>query len=183
MPEEQSSAETTQPLRDQDQSERAMKGKCLNSVYLNVYNLTNANRVLQKLGIGAFHTAIEVFDSEFAFGGHAYSITGIFSTKPKCPPGLVTFNRSIYLGRTELSKLNVLEMVSALGKSWLGNSYHLLDRNCNHFSQILAFILTGRNTPDWINRITKLGSAFRWAIPNRLLSHPQTPSVDDATRI
>lgn len=40
------------------------------TVYLNVYNVTRANCVLELLGFGLYHTSVCIFDNEFSYGGH-----------------------------------------------------------------------------------------------------------------
>ena len=35
-------------------------------VYLNIYNVTSANKVLEFLGFGFYHTAVELFKHEFS---------------------------------------------------------------------------------------------------------------------
>jgi len=44
----------------------------------------------------------------------------------------------------------VQEVVQQLGNEYRGNAYHLLERNCNHFSDELAFKLTGNHAPPWV---------------------------------
>lgn len=45
----------------------------------------------------------------------------------------------------------VQEVVQQLGNEYRGNAYHLLERNCNHFSDELAFKLTGNHAPPWVS--------------------------------
>ena len=39
------------------------------TVFLNVYDLSEQNDYLYWCGFGVFHTGVEVFGSEFAYGG------------------------------------------------------------------------------------------------------------------
>ena len=39
-------------------------------IYLNVYDLTEYNYYLHSLGVGAYHSGIQIGNSEYAFGSH-----------------------------------------------------------------------------------------------------------------
>jgi hypothetical protein len=47
----------------------------------------------------------------------------------------------------------VQEVVQALGNEYKGTAYHLLERNCNHFSNELCLKLTGNPAPSWVSII------------------------------
>ena len=55
-------------------------------VNLNVYNLLNTN-VLNGLGVGFFHSAIEICGIEIAYGGHEYDETGVYTIRPRSLAG------------------------------------------------------------------------------------------------
>ncbi|KAK8668737.1 hypothetical protein V6N13_106183 [Hibiscus sabdariffa] len=56
------------------------------SVYLNVYDLTNANRYVYWAGLGIFHSGVDVHGVEYAFGAHDYPTSGVFEIEPRrCP--------------------------------------------------------------------------------------------------
>ena len=61
------------------------------AVFLNTYNLLTTN-ALNNLGIGFFHSAIEILGVETAFGGHDYDETGVYCIKPKSLGG-ATFHK------------------------------------------------------------------------------------------
>ena len=54
------------------------------------------------------------------------------------------------IGETSLGAQEVQELVQQLGSEYKGTSYHLLERNCNHFSNELCTKLTGRPAPSWV---------------------------------
>ena len=58
------------------------------------------------------------------------------------------------VGQTDMDPQEVQEVVQQLGTEYRGNAYHLLERNCNHFSDELAFKLTGNHAPPWVSILT-----------------------------
>ncbi|CAI7809512.1 unnamed protein product [Closterium sp. NIES-54] len=75
-------------------------------VYVNVYDLTRYNDVLYWLGLGVFHSGLEVHGVEYAFGAHDQACSGVFELPPRCAPGFL-FRTSIPVGTTTLSPLQV----------------------------------------------------------------------------
>lgn len=145
-------------------------------VKLNVYDLSEQNFLLYWLGFGVFHTGVEVFGVEYAFGGHEYDASGIFATEPCKPPGPVEFRKSITLGETKLSPDEVQHLVAKMGEQFKGNRYHLLQRNCNHFSSELCKELVGRRAPKWINRLAGLAVMCHCLIPATWVPPLNTPT-------
>ncbi|XP_035695092.1 desumoylating isopeptidase 1-like [Branchiostoma floridae] len=105
---------------------------------------------------GIWHTAIVVFEEEFFFGGG-----GIES----CAPGGTILGPpdSVHdLGVTQITREIFMDYLSELGSSsFSGETYHLLQHNCNNFSSEVAQFLTGNDVPA---NITNL--------PNEVLSTP-----------
>ena len=54
-----------------------------------------------------------------------------------------------------MSPQQVQQAVQQMGETYKGNSYHLLQRNCNHFSNDLCVKLTGQAAPLWVSQQCK----------------------------
>mmetsp|Transcript_19494 Transcript_19494/g.62054 ORF Transcript_19494/g.62054 Transcript_19494/m.62054 type:complete len:202 (-) Transcript_19494:115-720(-) len=154
-------------------------------VYLNVYDMSPNNDYSYWCGLGIFHSGIEVYDSEYAFGGHDYPISGIFETKPKDAEALgapvipIQFRESILVGYTDMEHADVQGLVDSMGSGrYLGNRYHLLLKNCNHFSSEMCEALTGRTAPGWVNRLAYMAVLLHCLLPKGLVPPLPTPSAD-----
>ncbi|KAL9663173.1 hypothetical protein QQ045_028012 [Rhodiola kirilowii] len=147
------------------ESEECSPGKT--PVYLNVYDLTPVNDCLYWAGIGVFHTGIEVHETEYAFGAHAYPASGIFEVDPHECPGF-KFRKSILMGTTSLNDDQVRDLMEFHSERYHGNTYHLINKNCNHFSADLCKKLTGNSIPKWVNRLAKIGSKCTSLLPKSL---------------
>jgi hypothetical protein len=149
------------------------------TVRLNVYDLTEVNNSLYWCGLGAFHTGVEVYGVEYAFGGHSYDTSGLFATEPRHPPGDVRFRQSVEMGTITLSPHEVQSIVASLSEEYKGSAYHLLKTNCNHFADDLCFQLTGKHAPGWINRLAGFATVLECMLPRSCLPPLKPPTLDD----
>ncbi|XP_050363162.1 deSI-like protein At4g17486 [Argentina anserina] len=133
-------------------------------VYLNVYDLTPINGYAYWLGLGVYHSGVQVHGVEYAFGAHDHASTGIFEVEPKKCPGFV-FRKSILIGRTDLGPKEVRAFMEKLAEDYSGNTYHLITKNCNHFCNDACIRLTERNIPRWVNRLARLGLFCNCVLP------------------
>ncbi|XP_063720396.1 deubiquitinase DESI2-like [Symsagittifera roscoffensis] len=128
-------------------------------VYLNVYDLNRLNNYTGPVGFGVYHTGVEVHGTEYSFGGHPYPISGIFEMDPRSAADLgqnFNYKETVVLGQTYLDLESVHEIVQQLGEDFKGYTYHLVHKNCNHFSMAFSRILCGAEIPNWVNRLASL---------------------------
>lgn len=136
-------------------------------LYLNVYDLTPINGYLYWFGLGIYHSAVEAHGVEYAFGAHDFSSSGIFEVAPQSCPGF-QFRRRIKLGTTQLSSKDFKEFMKQIASEYSGNTYHLMVKNCNHFSNDVSTRLTGYSIPGWVNRLAKVGKLCNCFLPDEL---------------
>lgn len=125
---------------------------------------------LPAIGFGAYHTSIQVHGYRYTFTGN-YGIVKCFShvELTGLPPNAV-YQESIALGRTSLERGDVTELVKKLSETYFKpTSYHLVHRNCNHFTETFASALLLQDRlaepdlvrldtyPTWINRLANTG--------------------------
>lgn len=136
-------------------------------VRLNTYNMHWLNEYISSMGIGVYHSGVEVYGREYAFGGHPFDFTGIFDMEPKDSEELgegFTFKESIILGYTDFTDKDIHKLVEMLGKSFTGCSYHLIKKNCNHFSSDFCKLLCDKPIPGWVNRLATIGIRFPFLV-------------------
>lgn len=133
-------------------------------VYLNVYDLTSINGYAYWLGLGVYHSGVQVHGVEYAFGAHEYPTTGIFEAEPKQCEGF-TFRKSILIGWTEMTAGLVRRVMEELSEKYKGNAYNLITKNCNHFCNDACIKLTGNPIPSWVNRLARIGFFCNCIVP------------------
>ncbi|XP_038996253.1 deSI-like protein At4g17486 isoform X2 [Hibiscus syriacus] len=146
------------------QSSRGSNGSL---VYLNVYDLTPLNNYLYWFGLGVFHSGIEVYGLEYGFGAHEYPTSGVFEVEPRSCPGFI-FRRSVLLGSTNMSCSEFQLFMEQLSQKYHGDTYHLIAKNCNHFTDEVCLQLTGKRIPGWVNRLARLGSFCNCLLPENI---------------
>ncbi|XWS38625.1 hypothetical protein CRYUN_Cryun19dG0146700 [Craigia yunnanensis] len=155
-------------------------------LYLNVYDLTPINNYLYLFGLGIFHSGIEVHDLEYGFGAHEYPTSGVFEVEPRSCPGFI-FRRSVLLGSTNMSRSEFRLFMEQLSQKYHGDTYHLIAKNCNHFTDEVCMQLTGKPIPGWVNRLARLGSFCNCLLPESIqvtaVRHlPDHPAYSDDER-
>ncbi|KAK1266251.1 DeSI-like protein [Acorus gramineus] len=133
-------------------------------VILNVYDLTPLNDYMYWLGFGIFHSGIEVYGQEYGFGAHDFPSSGVFEVEPKTCPGFI-YRRSISLGHIDMPPSEFHTFLENMASKYHGDTYHLLSKNCNHFTDEVSLNLTGRHIPGWVNRLAWLGTICSCLLP------------------
>ncbi|CAG8575232.1 1121_t:CDS:2 [Funneliformis mosseae] len=108
-----------------DSSEVPLFGEQHIPVYLNVYDMLPRGKITDigyRIGVGVFHSGVEILGREYNFGGHDYDFTGVFVMRPKIGPPNVTFKESIAMGYTTLDKEEIKNVIDELSIEWSGNS-------------------------------------------------------------
>ncbi|XP_019421690.1 PREDICTED: deSI-like protein At4g17486 isoform X1 [Lupinus angustifolius] len=156
------------PSTNSERTQESEKKSC-STVYLNVYDLTPANNYLYLFGVGIFHSGIEVHGMEYGFGAHEYPTSGVFEVEPRSCPGFI-FRRSVLLGTTDMSHSEFRSFMERLSSKYHGDTYHLIAKNCNHFTDEVCQQLTGKPIPAWVNRLARVvsGSFCNCLLPENL---------------
>jgi hypothetical protein len=111
-----------------------------------------------------------VHGMEYGFGAHEYPTSGVFEVEPRSCPGFI-FRRSVLLGSTNLSRSEFQSFIEHLSAKYHGDTYHLIAKNCNHFTDEVCKRLTGKPIPGWVNRMARLGLSHIM-LYEKLLSSP-----------
>ncbi|KAJ8652244.1 hypothetical protein O0I10_012152 [Lichtheimia ornata] len=126
------------------------------AVKLYIYDLSNGLAKQMSMSLtgrqidGIWHTSVVVFGQEFYYG------QGILTSSP----GATHHGQPleiIDMGETYLPPEVVLEYIESQRSVFTPEKYHLLDFNCNTFSESMCQFLTGKSIP---SHITSLPSDF-----------------------
>ncbi|KAB2027231.1 hypothetical protein ERO13_D05G019800v2 [Gossypium hirsutum] len=139
----------------------------ITNVILNVYDLTPINNYSYWVGFGIFHSGIEVHGKEYGFGAHDFPISGVFEVEPKSCPGFI-YRCSILLGCINMSFSEFRALIESVASEYHGDTYHLISKNCNHFTEDIVHRLTGKHIPGWVNRLARIGSLCSCLLPESL---------------
>lgn len=137
------------------------------NVILNVYDLTPLNNYSYWFGFGIFHSGIEVHGKEYGFGAHDFPVSGVFEVEPKSCPGFI-YRCSISLGKISMPLSEFRALIESVASEYHGDTYHLISKNCNHFTDDMAHRLIGKHVPGWVNRLARLGSLCSCLLPESL---------------
>ncbi|VDO03393.1 unnamed protein product [Rodentolepis nana] len=161
-------------------------------VVVNVYDMSSLNEYIGNIGLGVYHTGVEVYEREYCYSGHQFGGSGIFEMVPRDSDNLgpnYIFKKSIVAGCTDFSYRDVCTILSTMEREFRGDQYHLLRKNCNHFSSAFVdvrCILCGGTLPKWINRLASVSTKLPFiekSIPKEWLTPlQQTNEVSTRSR-
>lgn len=97
-----------------------------------------------------------VHGMEYGYGAHDFPISGVFEVEPKSCPGFI-YRCSIPLGRIKMPPSEFQAFLENMASEYHGDTYHLISKNCNHFTDDIAQRLTGKGIPGWVNRLARVG--------------------------
>jgi hypothetical protein len=123
-------------------------------------------------GFEAHHSGVEVLGVEYMFS----AVDGVTETPPCVEPPDCTFRESKLMGHTALSAEEVLAVVDRFRETWTNDTYDVLLRNCNHFTDALCRELLGSGIPRYVNRLARVASLMRCCIPKSMRTSTQALS-------
>ncbi|KAH7100398.1 DUF862-domain-containing protein [Auriculariales sp. MPI-PUGE-AT-0066] len=143
----------------------------MSKVQLYVYDLSNGlarsmSRNLTGRQIdGIWHTSVVVFGKEWYYG-QGIDVAQPGRTHHGQPQQVVD------IGETALDEVTFGEYIQEMREMYTADKYHLLDFNCNNFTNDVVGFLTGGSIPEWIKDLpadflsTPFGQALRPTIDN-----------------
>jgi hypothetical protein len=92
---------------------------------------------------GFYHTGVQIDGVEYAFG-QGVSGTGVWMQRPKELRGEVTFDKQLFIGNCSKTRAERHDIVETMKVEYQAQSYSLVSRNCNHFTNDLCQRLCGK---------------------------------------
>lgn len=53
---------------------------------------------------------------------------------------VLSYRQSVHIGYTDFTEEDVSRIITELGKDFRGDRYHLMNKNCNHFSSQFTLV-------------------------------------------
>lgn len=139
------------------------------SVYDLVGSLAKTNKVLKYVGTGIFHAGVEVYGSEWSYGGFEDPEdegAGIFENEEPRQHPVHAYKQSVPMGETQLTEDEVLDLLNDLAEEWLGQEYDILNHNCTDFCNEFCKLLGVGKIPGWVKSAAGLGAEARDLVPD-----------------
>tara|TARA_Y100000589_G_scaffold329762_2_gene377345 strand:- start:1261 stop:1668 length:408 start_codon:yes stop_codon:yes gene_type:complete len=122
------------------------------NVYLNIYDLTSINSVLEYIHIGAYHSGIEIYGKEYGFNS-----SGVYTIEPQ---SFSNFKQNILLGTTTKSQNDINNIISNLQDRFTPDLYNPVKINCHFFANELSHQILYKPIPRYLNRLPSLFSCI-----------------------
>lgn len=131
-------------------------------ILLNVYDIHTSNVIFSEIGLGLYHSGIEISvetDDSLSYE-YSFSKAGVSRTAPRMNI-FGTLRATIPLGKIRGTAINIHKLIAQFGKNdFAPGKYDLINHNCNHFTDAVAYALLETRIPSWVNRIAYFGSVF-----------------------
>lgn len=106
---------------------------------------------------GLYHTGVEIYGCEWAFGATEEPGGGIYGAPPRLNPQH-TYRATVMMGSTSLTHQEVMTTLEQLTLCWRGTEYNLIHHNCLDFSNAFCIALGVGRMPGWIDRFGRTAS-------------------------
>ena len=104
--------------------------KGLSPVYLHIYDLLVLNYTTESIGVGVYHTGVQVYLDEYCFSGHnqidgqtQQELTGVRSFRPPTDTSWIEdaiYKESVIVGYTRLTEADVAEVFEDMKAEFTG---------------------------------------------------------------
>jgi len=121
-------------------------------VILNIYDMHKINNCLWKIGLGIYHSGVEIYGKEYSYNSN----NGIFYIKPKSIKGQL--RTQILLGKTFKSQIEIEEILNILKEEFTPEKYNNKSNNSNYFSNKFVGKILNKNIPKYLLRNPYFGS-------------------------
>eukprot|EP00437_Effrenium_voratum_P049126 CAMPEP_0181536112 /NCGR_PEP_ID=MMETSP1110-20121109/74633_1 /TAXON_ID=174948 /ORGANISM="Symbiodinium sp., Strain CCMP421" /LENGTH=258 /DNA_ID=CAMNT_0023667573 /DNA_START=53 /DNA_END=825 /DNA_ORIENTATION=+ len=119
--------------------------------------LTRVHNGLTK-SYGAFHTGVEVYGKEWSFGMTFDNYSSGITCHEPGQNSDHTFRETLSMGYTRFSPKEVGKILEDMKRDWKGRDYHVLTKNCHHFSDSFCARLGVAHLPEWVNTLAETGA-------------------------
>ncbi|PFH33649.1 EREBP-4 family protein [Besnoitia besnoiti] len=167
------------------------------SIRLNVYRIGGKFAPPALCGCCAvYHTGVQIGAREYSFAHGAGVVAAEFDPSRAGSARLSVFGGaagadeeledaefvySLNMGECAMTGGQIAAAIETLSRDFAGEHYHLLERNCNHFSDALCRRLVGRGIPAYINRAAWLGRWISCLFPRGVFVGPLPETVSEAS--
>lgn len=121
----------------------------MDSIFLNIYNLSASNYLFGPCGLGIYHSSVEFEGKEYSFGPNlGISILPINYIN-------LDLHEKILVGSSNRTSSEMEYLIIQLREKFNKNDYNYLSYNCNTFTNELLNITSDYDIPDYVNRIPR----------------------------
>jgi len=152
----------TESIRSESNPNPSWEGE---PVFINLYDMWTGNNFVRSCGCAMYHSGVEVYGLEVAYGGRDSDRSGVYLTNPRegCDQ---PYAQTLEVGRTEKTWNKVISLLMDIKDLYRANEYDILWWNCHDFTQELVKILIpGWTAPKWLNRLASVGQVLDTCIP------------------